>query len=333
MSNNIIEIRDLRIHFNTDEGVVKAVDGVSLDIKRNRTLGLIGESGCGKSVMARSILKLIEFPGKIVSGSIQYNETGEEGEAKVDICALKERSKMLHSIRGNKIAMIFQEPMSAFGPLNTVGNQIIETIRLHQKVDKKVAKRMTVELLSDVGIPEPEQTINAYPHELSGGMCQRVMIAMALSCQPALLIADEPTTAIDVTIQSQILHLIRSLKSRNKMSLLFITHDLGVISQMADEIAVMYLGKIVEYAPARELFSNPQHPYTRALIRSIPGMTGEITRLESIKGNVPSPINVPPGCVFRARCEEKTQACDLMNDMPATVHLTEEHSVCCHKYV
>jgi len=289
----LIEVRDLRTYFFTDEGTARAVDGVSWSLPRGRTLALVGESGCGKSVTALSIMRLVpDPPGRIVGGSILF-----EGQ---DLATLPE--KRMRAIRGNRIAMIFQEPMTSLNPVYTIGWQIAESVELHQRVRGREAWQRAVEMLARVGIPAPAQRAAEYPHQLSGGMRQRVMIAMALSCNPDLLIADEPTTALDVTIQAQILDLIRRLQAERRMSVLMITHDLGVVAQIADEVGVMYAGRIVEHAAVETLFASPLHPYTRGLFRSIPRLSQRRERLDVIPGNVPNPLRFPAGCPFHPRC-------------------------------
>jgi oligopeptide/dipeptide ABC transporter ATP-binding protein len=294
----LLDVQDMVTVFRTEAGILKAVDGVSFALDRGEKLGLIGESGCGKSVTALSILRLIQDPpGRIMSGRIIF-----DGKNLLEI-PLSE----MRNIRGNRISMIFQEPMSSLNPVYTVGNQIGEAVRLHQKLGRAQTRSRTLEMLRKVGIPDPEQRINEYPHQLSGGMCQRVMIAMALSCNPEVLIADEPSTALDVTIQAQILDLINQLVSELRMSLILITHDLGVIAETAERVIVMYAGKVMEEAGVGELFKNPLHPYTRGLLASLPGPRGEKVegkraRLKAIPGLVPSPLDLPPGCPFQERC-------------------------------
>jgi oligopeptide/dipeptide ABC transporter ATP-binding protein len=288
----LLQIRDLRTSFYTHDGVVKAVDGVSLEVRRGEVLGLVGESGCGKSVTSLSILRLVAPPGKIDSGEILF-----EGR---DLLTLS--SGEMTALRGNRIAMIFQQPTSALNPVFKIGDQIMEVLKIHQDMGKKAGQARALELLRMVGISDPERRLKAYPFELSGGMAQRVMIAMGLACFPDLLIADEPTTALDVTIQAQILDLMRDMQSKLNTAIILITHDLGVVAEMADRIAVMYAGQIVEEARTDELFSNPKHPYTQGLIASIP-ILGELKdELEVIPGNVPNLVNLPPGCRFASRC-------------------------------
>ena len=322
--NKLIELRDLKTYFYTEDGVVKAVDGVSFSIEKQKTLGVVGESGCGKSVTALSIMGLIPMPpGKIVGGSIVYYRNGHE----IELTRLDPKGKQYREIRGNEIAMIFQEPMTSLNPVYTIGNQIMEAIILHQKVGKREARARAIEMLKAVGIPSPEQRIDEYPHQLSGGMRQRAMIAMALSCNPHLLIADEPTTALDVTIQAQILDLIRKLQKEFHMALMMITHNLGVIAEMADDVVIMYMGKVVEEAPVKEIYHNPTHPYTIGLMESIPALTRKKERLKPIKGMVPDPYNLPKGCPFEPRCPEAMEIC--REQMPELTELKPRHKVAC----
>ncbi|MGG4494003.1 ABC transporter ATP-binding protein [Brevibacillus reuszeri] len=296
----ILEVRNLQTHFFTDDGVSKAVDGVDFSLNKGETLGLVGESGCGKSITSLSILRLIASPpGKIVGGEIIF-----KGQNLV----IKTEDEM-RSIRGNEISMIFQEPMTSLNPVYTVGEQIAEVFRLHQKMGRKEAWEKAVEMLRLVGIPSPEKRATQEPHELSGGMRQRVMIAMALACRPEILIADEPTTALDVTIQAQILELMKKLQEEMGMSTIMITHDLGVVAETCDRVAVMYAGKVVEYTTAKNLFANPKHPYTVGLMNSLPRLDEDVEELQAIKGNVPSPFNMPQGCRFAPRCPHATQLC------------------------
>lgn len=317
----LLEIEGLKTYFHTDEGVAKAVDGVSYAIRPGETLGVVGESGSGKSVTALSILQLLPMPpGRFEGGSIRFR--GEEL-----IGAEEER---LREIRGNDIAMIFQEPMTALNPVFTVGNQIGETVKLHQGLDDEAARARAIEMLTKVGIPAPEKRVDEYPHQLSGGMRQRVMIAMAMACDPALLIADEPTTALDVTIQAQILDLIKELQEEAGMSVLLITHDLGVVAETAHHVAVMYGGRVVEFGRAKEIFEAPQHPYTVGLLQSLPDLAVPGERLVTIPGIVPSATRFPSGCRFRTRCPLATDACAA--EVPALVPVEEgaEHTVACH---
>jgi peptide/nickel transport system ATP-binding protein len=289
----LLRVSDLQIHFATDAGLVRAVDGVSYEVKRGETLALVGESGCGKSVSSMAILRLVPMPpGIIAQGEIEF-----EGESLLEVDDARMRA-----VRGNEIAMIFQEPMSSLNPVFTVGNQIAESIQLHRGLDGEAAREETIALLTRVGIPSPEQRIDEYPHQMSGGMCQRVMIALALACNPKLLIADEPTTALDVTIQAQILELMRKIQVDLGMSILLITHDLGVVAEMADRVVVMYAGSVVETADVRDLFRSPRHPYTAGLFHSIPRLEGGADKLEPIEGNVPDALHFPSGCKFHPRC-------------------------------
>ncbi len=335
----LLEIKNLKTHFHLQEGIVRAVDGVSLEIERGRTLGIIGESGCGKSVTAHSILRLVPSPpGNIVDGEILLHrrENGQNSsrqEEETDLARLDPRGAEIRAIRGAEISMVFQEPMTSFGPMHTIGNQIMESILLHQEdVDSDEARELAIENLRRVGIPRPGQIVDAYPHQLSGGMRQRAMIAMALSCSPRLLIADEPTTALDVTIQAQILELLTTLQEEFGMAIIFITHNLGVIAEVADEVAVMYLGRIVEQAGVIELFDNPQHPYTQGLLDSIPHIDEEkLPRLRAIEGVVPDPYQIPSGCAFSDRCPSfMPGTCDkAMPDLDPT---SEGHLVRCFLY-
>jgi peptide/nickel transport system ATP-binding protein len=305
------------------------VDGVDFDIPKGKTLGLVGESGCGKSLTSRAIIGINPKECE-TSGRIAYRASQEGNE--LDLLSLAPNGRQIRAIRGRKISMIFQEPMTAFSPMYTIGNQITEAIRIHRTKDKKEAKRIALEMLGKVGISDQEKRYDQYPHEFSGGMRQRVMIAMALSCNPELLIADEPTTALDVTIQAQVLELMRSLQAENGMAILLVTHDLGIIAQMCDEVAVMYLGKIVERAPVKELFRNPKHPYTKGLLKSMPRLGGgKSRRLDSIEGSVPLPIGMPPMCGFYDRCKERIEGVCNARDVPKT-EVGEEHSVRCFLY-
>ena len=297
----LLALENLKTHFFLDEGTVRAVDGVTLNIPKGKTVGIVGESGCGKSITAFSVLRLITHPGQIVDGSIVLNTNGRRQV----LTDMKEDSREIRDIRGNHIAMIFQEPMTSFSPVHTVGDQIAEVFRLHRGLKGKDARKETVKIMERVGIPDSARRFDQYPFEMSGGLRQRSMIAMALACRPSLLIADEPTTALDVTIQAQILELMRELQEEFHMSILLITHDLGVVAEMADEVGVMYMGRIVEYADATRIFDNPQHPYTRALMDSIPGRAASRkTALNTIKGSVPDPFSSIPGCPFHPRCDE-----------------------------
>jgi oligopeptide/dipeptide ABC transporter ATP-binding protein len=314
----LLEVKDLRTHFYLDEGIAKAVDGISFEVDKGETLGLVGESGCGKSVSALSIMRLIpDPPGRIVGGEISLG-----GKNVLDLSDEKMRD-----IRGNEVSMIFQEPMTSLNPVFTCGSQIEEAIILHQKVSKKEARRKAVEMLRLVGIPAPEQRVEEYPHQLSGGMRQRVMIAMSLSCHPSLLLADEPTTALDVTIQAQILELLARLQEELEMAVIMITHDLGVIAEVADRVAVMYAGKIVEYAGVKEIFGTPLHPYTQGLLKSIPKLTEAKDRLAVISGVVPNPLEFPGGCKFHPRCTLAIDAC--RDPEPELRRLRPDHWVRC----
>jgi len=313
----LLEVRDLVVEFATPRGTVRAVDGVSLTMARGATLGLVGESGCGKSVTSLAILRLLDSNARIRSGAIRF-----EGH---DLLGLEERA--MRRLRGARIAMIFQEPSTSLNPVFTVGAQVAEALRIHRGLDRKAAWAGAVELMRLVEIPDAERRASAYPHELSGGMKQRVMIAMAISCEPALLVADEPTTALDVTIQAQILDLLRGLKQRLGMSLLLITHDLGVVAAEADEVAIMYAGRIVERAPSRALFAAPAHPYTQALLASLPRLEGRAERLTPIPGSVPDLLDLPSGCRFRDRCPRASARC--AREDPALAEIAPARSVAC----
>ncbi len=323
MSKPLLEVRNLKTYFYTDDGVVRALDGVEFDVQPGRVLGVVGESGCGKSMTALSILQLVPKPGKILEESkILYHPTPEET---LDLTAMDPEGKEIRNIRGNEISMIFQEPMTSLTPVYTIGKQIVEAIRLHTDVDKKTAKEMAIEMIRKVGIPAPEQRFDEYPFQLSGGMRQRALIAMALSCRPRLLIADEPTTALDVTIQKQILRLMLELQEQMGMSIMMITHDLGVIAEVAHDVVVMYLGKIVERGPVRTIFHNAQHPYTKGLLNSVP-VIGRKRRLTPIRGTVPSLYELPPGCSFKDRCPYVMPECDTE---PPEFKLDDDHSAKC----
>ena len=321
---NIVEVTDLKTHFFTVEGIVKAVDGVSFTVRKGEVLGVVGESGCGKSVTALSILQLVPLPGRILAGEILYY--GEDGGV-TDVTSYSPNAREMRRLRGNEIAMVFQDPMTAFNPVYTIGNQVAEAIILHQDTEKSVARERTIELFDRVGISAPEQRVDDYPYQLSGGMRQRAMIAMALSCNPSLLIADEPTTALDVTIEAQILTLLRELKSGFDMSIMMITHDLGVIGEMADQVIVMYMGKIVEVADVNSIFSNPKHPYTLGLLNSIPLITAaERKRLYTIPGSVPNLFEIPEGCLFSPRCPYRMDEC---REDPPIVEVEDGHQARC----
>ena len=331
----LVEVKDLRTYFRLDQGTVRAVDGVSFEVQRGETLGIVGESGCGKSVTARSIMRLIRPPGQIVSGQVllhQRHPANGTPEEVVDLVALKPNGRRMRSIRGGEIAMVFQEPMTSLSPVHTVGDQITEALRLHQPLSPRAAREQAAEMLARVRMAQPRRVIDQYPFELSGGMRQRVMIAMALVCHPSLLIADEPTTALDVTTEAQILNVMRDLQREMGMAIMFITHNLGVIAQMAERVAVMYLGQIVEVAGVKDLFNRPSHPYTDALLRSIPRMGKKSDQpLESIKGSVPDPYAQPQGCRFHARCLRMMRGlCE--REEPASYQIAPGHEVRCHLY-
>ncbi|MGH6923627.1 MAG: ABC transporter ATP-binding protein [Propylenella sp.] len=316
-----------------DEGTVVAVDGASFDVLPGKTLGIVGESGCGKSVTARSILGILDPPGRIVGGEIRFRASnGDASERLLDLATLDPDGAEMRSIRGAEIALVFQEPMSSFSPVHTIGTQLTEAIRLHRKVTRGEARRLGVEALRAVGVPLPEQRIDAYAFELSGGLRQRAMIAIALSCDPSLLIADEPTTALDVTTQAEILDLLRRLQQRHRMAIMLITHDLGVVAEMADDVVVMYLGRVAERASVEDIFHAPKHPYTKALLASIPSITaapGE--KLATITGSVPHPHNRPQGCPFHPRCPAfMPGVCD--RDTPRPVTVGPGHEVSCFLY-
>lgn len=321
MAKTLVEFKDVHTYFYTEAGTVKAVNGVSYKIKEGETVCVVGESGCGKSVTALSLMRLIAAPqGEIVKGNINF-----DGK---DITSLSEEDMM--SIRGNDISMIFQEPMTSLNPVFTVGNQIMESIMLHQKLDKKQARDKAIEMITLVGIPRAEAIVDSYPHELSGGMRQRIMIAMALSCNPKLLIADEPTTALDVTIQAQILDLMRDIKQKTQTSIMLITHDLGVVAEMADYVVVMYAGKVIEEGPVNDIFKNPLHPYTRGLLKSKPVINQETDRLYSIPGQVPNPIGMKDSCYFHERCEHCMEICKTQ--IPTIKYYDEQHKISCFLY-
>ena len=321
MAKTLVEFKDVHTYFYTEAGTVKAVNGVSYKIKEGETVCVVGESGCGKSVTALSLMRLIAAPqGEIVKGNINF-----DGK---DITSLSEEEMM--SIRGNDISMIFQEPMTSLNPVFTVGNQIMESIILHQKLDKKQARDKAIEMIKLVGIPRAEAIVDSYPHELSGGMRQRIMIAMALSCNPKLLIADEPTTALDVTIQAQILDLMRDIKQKTQTSIMLITHDLGVVAEMADYVVVMYAGKVIEEGPVNDIFKNPLHPYTRGLLKSKPVINQETDRLYSIPGQVPNPIGMKDSCYFHERCEHCMEVCKTQ--IPTIKYYDEQHKISCFLY-
>lgn len=339
----LLEVRNLKTHFFLQQGLVRAVDGVDFTVQRGQTVGLVGESGCGKSVMARSIMRIVPPPGRITEGEILFHRSLDKqrhgadklGET-VDLVKLDPKGPEARSIRGAEISMVFQEPMTSLSPVHTIGNQIIEALLLHQDVSKEAAREQAIDVLNKVNMPQPSHTIDRYPHQLSGGMRQRAMIAMALSCRPTLLIADEPTTALDVTTQAQILTLMRDLQQDLGMAIIFITHDLGVIAQMVDFVVVMYLGRVVEMAPVDTIFYNPQHPYTQSLLRSIPRLgrksaQGITSKLTAIRGTVPDPYSIPRGCPFHPRCNKAVKgACDQQD--PPFLQTEAGHKVRCILY-
>jgi peptide/nickel transport system ATP-binding protein len=332
----LLSVRNLKTYFTQDEGTVKAVDGVSFDLSPGATLGVVGESGCGKSITARSILRIVDRPGRIVEGEIWFRRPAAGGGAGagpvVDLATLAPNGPDMRAIRGAEIALIFQEPMSSFSPVHTIGNQIVEVIRLHQQVGARRARTQAIEMLRRVGVSSPEERVDQLSNQLSGGLRQRAMIAMALSCQPTLLIADEPTTALDVTTQTQILELMRRLQQEDGMAIMLITHDLGVVAEMATDVAVMYLGRVVEQAPVDAIFHDPRHPYTRALLRSIPRMRSRSReRLTPIAGAVPHPYDRPTGCPFHPRCPDfMAGTCDRR--APSLRPVGDRHAVSCFLY-
>jgi peptide/nickel transport system ATP-binding protein len=329
----ILSVQDLRTYYHQDEGIVRAVDGASFDVFASKTLGIVGESGCGKSVTARSILRIVERGGRIESGAIWLRRQAPSGHSQaIDLTKLDPNSEEMRSIRGDDIALIFQEPMTSFSPYHTVGNQIVEAIRLHNDISPKEARNRAIELLRMVGIPRPERRIDEYSFQLSGGLRQRVMIAMALSSDPKILIADEPTTALDVTTQAQVLELLRKLQDEKGLAIILITHDMGVIAEMADDVVVMYLGRVVERGPVEEIFHAPKHPYTRLLLRSIPSILAEPrSKLSTITGSIPHPYNRPAGCPFHTRCPEFMRGtCDQR--APQLLPVADNHHVSCFLY-
>src|SRR5512136_54814 len=331
----LLSVRDLKTYFMMDEGVVKAVDGVSFDVHAGQIFGIVGESGCGKSVTVKSVLRIVEAPGKIVQGQIllrRSRQDGTSGEEELDLARLDAHGQEIRSIRGGHIALIPQEPMASFSPLHTIGNQIIETIMLHQSIGKKEARDLAAEMLKSVGVPMPERRLDEYSWQLSGGLRQRAIIAMALSCNPRLLVADEPTTAVDVTTQAQVLRLLRQLQQERNSAIIFITHDLGVIAQMASFVMVMYLGLVMEQATVDEIFHAPKHPYTQALLRSIPSVSSQPrVNLPTISGSIPHPFNKPAGCPFHPRCVKRIPGrCDTRT--PALQAVGEKQWVSCFLY-
>ena len=328
---SILKIEDLHVHFQTDLGISRALNGINLEIPNKKVMGIVGESGCGKSIMALSIMQLVPPPGKLSSGRIILRQYKPEPRL-VEVSALGRHSKEMRAIRGGQIGMIFQEPMTSLNPSYTIGDQIAEAVLLHHTDSKQQALNRAVETLDKVGMPSPREVVNRYPHELSGGMRQRVMIAMALSCSPSILIADEPTTALDVTTEAQILDLIRDLQAELGMTTIFITHNLGVVAQMCDNVAVMYLGRVVEQGPVVKIFYEPLHPYTKALLTSIPRIgSSQKGKLQPIHGMVPDPYAKVIGCPFHPRCNNsKPGVCD--KEVPAFTSISEDHSVRCFLY-
>ena len=337
MTPPVLEVKDLRVHFLLDVGIVRAVDGVSFDVHPGQVVGIVGESGCGKTVTMKAVLQIVEPPGRVVGGQILFRK---DSAPPIDVTRLPPKGAAMRAIRGAEIALIPQEPMAAFSPVHTVGDQIIEALRLHERqwrptgprLSRHEAREMTVDLLRSVGISMPDQRVDAYSWQLSGGLRQRAMIAMALSCKPRLLIADEPTTAIDVTTQAQILNLLRDLQRRHGTAIVFITHDLGVIAQMARYVVVMYLGDVVESSPVDAIFHDPKHPYTRALLRSMPSIKARVrSRLPVIEGSIPHPYNRPPGCPFHPRCPDFMPGrCDQIE--PPPIEVGEGHDAACLLY-
>lgn len=319
-NDSIFEIRGLKTQFFTSKGIVPAVDGVDITVRKGEAVGLVGESGCGKSMTAMSVMQLLKKPGRVVDGTIKLN--GED--------LLKMNKREINDIRGNRISMIFQEPMTALNPVYTIGKQAMEALMIHQKISKEEAKAKVIDMFAKVGIPEPEKRFSVYPHQLSGGLRQRVMIAMAMICNPELMIADEPTTALDVTIEAQILYLMNQLQKEVGTAVIMITHNLGVVAESCDYVYVMYAGKIMEEAPVKELFKNPLHPYTFGLMNSIPKMTEVKTHLYTIKGMVPNLLNLPQGCRFCPRCDKAMKICTMYQ--PDLYELEDGHKVRCFLY-
>ncbi len=334
----LLKVENLKTYFYLDEGTVRALDGVDFNIFRGQTLGVVGESGCGKSVTARSILRIVPKPGKTIEGAVTlYRQSGANGSTMYDevkLTSLSETGAEMRGIRGCEIALVPQEPMASLSPVHTIGNQIMEAILLHQKVSKAQARAQAIDMLDLVGFPQPKERVDSYPYQLSGGLRQRAVIAMALCCHPSLLIADEPTTALDVTTEAQILRLMRQLQQELGMAIMYITHNLGVVAQMTEDVIVMYMGKVVEQANVDTIFHNAKHPYTQALLRSIPRLgqkTAERRRLESIRGTVPDPYSLPQGCSFHPRCNKRIRGlCDVQE--PPYVTINSEHKARCHLY-
>jgi peptide/nickel transport system ATP-binding protein len=339
MDQPLLSVRNLKTFFMMDEGTAKAVDGVSFDVQPGQVLGIVGESGCGKSVTIKSVLRIVQKPGRIVGGEILFRRKRRNGrhgpDARteiVDLAALDAYGEEMRAIRGSEIALIPQEPMAALSPVHTVGDQLVEAVRLHQDISKPEAERIVLERMREVGVPSPQERMTMYAWELSGGLRQRVMIAMALSCDPKLLIADEPTTAIDVTTQAQVLSLLRGLQEHHDMAIIFITHDLGVIAQIADYVVVMYLGRVMETGPVDDIFHRPQHPYTKALLESIPTMHARSKELlPTIAGSIPHPFNRPTGCPFYPRCSAYMPGiCD--HGLPALLPVNDRQAASCFLY-
>lgn len=328
MNDYILQVKNLKTWFSLDTGTLKAVDDVTFLLKRNETIGVIGESGCGKSVTAHSILRTVQTPGKVLGGEILY----DDGNGPVNLVDYAPDSKQMRKLRGKEISMIFQEPMASLSPVYTIGAQMMEAVMVHQeKKDKKAAKELCMEMLRAVGMPNPEQKFNTYPHQMSGGQCQRAMIALAMVNKPKILIADEPTTALDVTVQAQITDLMKHFQKEYQMSIIYITHDMGVIAEMADSIAVMYLGRVVEYGSAKDIFKNPMHPYTQGLLKSMPmlGQKVENGRLNAIEGNVPVPLDPPAECGFCSRCTQRMLKCS--KNIPELIEVEPGHQVRCFR--
>jgi oligopeptide/dipeptide ABC transporter ATP-binding protein len=325
LSDLVLSVKNLKTYFYLDEGILKAVDDVTFDVRKGETIGIIGESGCGKSVTAQSVLRIVPPPGRTLAGSVDLYRNGNVET----LTNYKPNSDQIRDIRGKEISMIFQEPMTSLSPVHTIGNQIIEAILLHKTKDKKEARELAIDMIARVGIPNPELRVDTYPHQLSGGLRQRAMIAMALSCNPSMLIADEPTTALDVTIQAQILELIQELQDQFHMAVMFITHNLGVIAEISEDVAVMYLGKIVEFSTCKTIFHKPMMPYTENLMKSIPkvGKKGH-ERLEAIRGTVPIPLNLPRMCGFYERCQKAMEG-TCNKAVPALKEIEEGHFVRC----
>jgi len=326
--NIILDVNNLKVRFYYSEGIVKAVNGVSYRLKKGSSIGIVGESGCGKTVSTYAVLNILSSAGKVVEGEIKY--TKSDGTV-VNLAELAPESREMRNIRGKEISMIFQEPMTAFSPVHTIYNQISEAILLHQDISKQEARERVIELLGQVGIPDPARRVDDYPFQFSGGMRQRAMIAMALASNPRILIADEPTTALDVTIQAQVLRLIKKMQKEYDLSLILITHDLGVIAHMVEEVYVMYLGRVVESGPVKVIFNDPRHPYTRDLLKSIPRIRGNKGKIASIEGSVPDSYHLPPGCAFHPRCRDYPG--DICSrELPERTEIGEGHFVSCFKY-